>query len=59
MFFNKDPNFVRLVAFERGKSIVFIVQILESHIKYWTCGILYKFSLPKKTKNKKGLGKLP
>jgi hypothetical protein len=41
----EDPNSVRLVSFERGTSLVFWVQFLESGIKYWTCGILYKFSL--------------
>jgi hypothetical protein len=39
-----------LLAFEKGQSIVFIVQISDSSIKYWTCGILYKFALHKRPK---------
>jgi hypothetical protein len=41
---------VRLVAFEIGQSIVFLVQFLESGIKYWTCCIPYKFALQKMPK---------
>jgi hypothetical protein len=41
---------VRLVSFERGQFIFFWVQFLESDIKYWTCGIMYKFALSESPK---------
>jgi hypothetical protein len=36
---------MRPVASERGQSIVVMVHISKLGIKYWTRGILYKFSL--------------
>jgi len=50
VFFQEDPNLVEIVALEIGQSIVFLVQFLELGIKYWTHGILYKFSLQKRPK---------
>jgi hypothetical protein len=50
IFFKEDPNSVRLLAFEIGQSIVFLVQFSEFGIKYWTCGIPYKFTLQKMQK---------
>jgi hypothetical protein len=41
---------VPLVAFESRQSIVFLVQILELGIKYWTRGIMYKSALQKRPK---------
>jgi hypothetical protein len=50
---------VRLVAFERGQSIVFMVQISELGIKYWTYGILYKFTLLERPKISKAWESYP
>jgi hypothetical protein len=47
---HEDPNLVRLVSFERGQFCSILVQVSESDIKYWVCGILYKFSLLERPK---------
>jgi hypothetical protein len=36
---------VSLFSLERGKHIVFHVQILEQYQINWTCGIMYKITL--------------
>jgi hypothetical protein len=41
---------VRLVEFERGQSIVFMVQVSKLDNKYCVHDILYKFSLPERPK---------
>ena len=55
----EDPNSVRLVALEIGKSIVFHVHVSELDIKYCACGTLYKFSPLEMSKINKLWGSYP
>jgi hypothetical protein len=36
---------VRLVALDSGQSLVFLVQVSESNIRYCDLGMLYKYAL--------------
>jgi hypothetical protein len=47
---------VRLVALDSGQSVVFLVQVSESNIRYCALGTLYKYALLEGTKISKVWG---